>query len=50
MISGAGPTVLAFAEPGLDPLITAALPTDWSMHRVGVGTHGARVVPLTPLD
>lgn len=50
VISGAGPTVLAFAGPELDGLMTSLVGDGpWQVQRVDVATHGAREVPLAPL-
>lgn len=49
VISGAGPTVLAFAPDAMDSVIAAHAPGGWQVRVVGPSAHGARVVPLPPL-
>ncbi len=49
VISGAGPTVLAFAPAEFDQVIAAGTQAGWLVRRVAVAEHGARVVPLAPL-
>lgn len=50
VISGAGPTVLAFAPAGMDDIVRSMAPQHWVVQRVGISPTGARVTPLSPLD
>jgi len=50
VISGAGPTVLAFAAPELDRLVAGLVDGgQWQVLRVDVAPQGAREVPMPPL-
>jgi homoserine kinase len=49
VISGAGPTVLAFAGPDLRESVAATAGGGWSLRAVDVASEGAREVPLPPL-
>ena len=46
VISGAGPTVLAFAEQGTMPAIAEAADGGWALREVPVSGDGAREVPV----
>lgn len=50
VISGAGPTVLAFAGPEMAAVVRAATPDGWDVREVAVSPVGAREVPVPPLD
>lgn len=51
VISGAGPSVLAFTEPALESTAAGlAAGGAWRVERVDVARHGAREVPIPPLD
>ena len=50
VISGAGPTVLAFAGPESAASIAATAPGGWALHEVALSAAGAREVPVPPLD
>ena len=51
VISGAGPTVLAFVTPEADPLVAALTAgSAWQVRQVAVSTYGAREVPIPPID
>lgn len=50
VISGAGPTVLAFVGPEAEPMLTTAVGDQWRMLTVEVSPVGAREVPVPPLD
>jgi homoserine kinase len=49
VISGAGPSVLAFAAEELDQVIAACSGPDWAVRRVEVADVGAREVPMPPI-
>jgi homoserine kinase len=49
VISGAGPTVLAFTDRGTIDLVRRQAPDGWTVLDVPVAAHGAREVPV-PLD
>lgn len=50
VISGAGPSVLAFAPGDADAVIVAlAREGDWSVRQAAVADHGARELPMPPL-
>jgi homoserine kinase len=50
VISGAGPTVLAFVDDQTDPVVSAAAEgTSWRASHVAVSVAGAREVPLPPI-
>jgi homoserine kinase len=49
VISGAGPSVLAFSDPGSGALIARATAEDWSVRPVPVAAVGAREIPVPPL-
>lgn len=55
VISGAGPTVLAFPPPGSGTLVDQVVDGDqhadgaWSVLRLPIARQGAREVPLTPI-
>ena len=44
VISGAGPTVLAFADASQVDALAARVPAGWSVHTVQVDPHGATLV------
>lgn len=46
VISGAGPTVLAFVDDETAAVLAAVDTADWIVREVSVSTHGAREVPL----
>lgn len=46
VISGAGPTVLAFAEAATRPVLDEVAGGDWELRAVDVATTGAREVPV----
>ena len=50
VISGAGPTVLAFTLVDGEDVDVERVPEGWRVLRLGIGAHGARVVPLPPLE
>lgn len=47
VISGAGPSVLAFVDSSTQSLLSAAVPDVWIVREVAVSESGAREVPLT---
>ncbi len=49
VISGAGPTVLAFSGQENDSAIAAVTPAGWRTQRVDVAASGTREVPLPPV-
>ncbi len=49
VISGAGPTVLAFPPAGADDVVTHVAGDRWTVLRLPVARHGAREVPIAPL-
>lgn len=50
VISGAGPTVLALIGPESLPVLASAVGDQWRVLAVEVSPHGAREVPVPPLD
>jgi homoserine kinase len=50
VISGAGPTVLAFAAEEFDPVLVAEAGPGWVTTRVEVAQQGAREVPTPPIS
>jgi homoserine kinase len=50
VISGAGPTVMAFVEPGSGALPEPLAGTGWRLEAVEVSLSGAREIPVPPLD
>ena len=51
VISGAGPTVLAFVTPEADPLVAALTAgSAWQVRQVAVSTYGAREVPIPRIN
>jgi homoserine kinase len=51
VISGAGPSVLAFSLSGTEPVIAQATQdSTWVVRSVGVSGVGAREVPIPPID
>lgn len=49
VISGAGPTVLAFGGEQVDGQIAGAVTADWTVRRLEVAPAGAREVPIRPV-
>jgi homoserine kinase len=49
VISGAGPTVLAFAGEHVDVVAAGAVTGDWVVRRLDVAAAGAREVPIPPV-
>jgi homoserine kinase len=49
VISGAGPTVLAFPPRGSEGVISGVVDPAWSVLSLPIAQHGAREVPLPPL-
>lgn len=50
VVSGAGPTVLAFADDATAGVLASAATGDWIVREVGVSASGAREVPLLPTE
>lgn len=50
VISGAGPTVLAFGGEQFDSVIAGAASTGWVVRRLEVAAAGAREVPISPIE
>jgi homoserine kinase len=49
VVSGAGPSVLAFAPEELDRVVAAQAGPGWTVRRVEVAEMGAREVPMPPI-
>jgi homoserine kinase len=50
VISGAGPTVLAFAGEHIDVVAAGAVAGHWTVRRLDVAAAGAREVPIPPVS
>lgn len=49
VVSGAGPTVLAFTDSSTQPLLADRAPAGWGLHLIPVALSGAREIPVPPL-
>lgn len=50
VVSGAGPTVLAFVDDATSGVLASAATGDWIVREAGVSASGAREVPLLPSE
>ena len=50
VVSGAGPTVMAFVDDATAGVLASAATGDWIVREVGVSASGAREVPLLPAE